>query len=89
MVKHADDKVVGETTVHCLPTYKTVRAGRFANALLVITVILLLFKYLQIKDHQKVHDKTCTSAETRNCLGKRAVHRLPTYTLARAGRFTN
>ena len=75
--------------MHCLTTYKVVRAGRFANALLAMMVMELWFKYLQIKDHQQVHDKTCTSAEARKCLGKRAVHRLPTYTLARAGRFTN
>ena len=51
MVKHADDKVLGGATVHCLPTYKTVRAGRFANALLAMTVILLLFKYLRMRNN--------------------------------------
>ena len=51
MVKHTDDKIVGGTTAHCLPTYKAVRAGRFANALMAMTVILLWSKYLRMRDN--------------------------------------
>ena len=51
MVKHADDKVAGGIRVHCLPTYKVVRAGRFANASLAMMVIKLLLKYLQMKEN--------------------------------------
>ena len=39
------------TTVHRLPTYKVVKADRFANALLVMMVMVLSFKYLEIKDN--------------------------------------
>ena len=49
MVRHAGDKVVGGTTVHRLPTYKVVRADRFANALLAMMVIVLLYNRLWMK----------------------------------------
>ena len=37
------------TTVHCLPTYKVVRADKFANALLAMMVMTLLFNCLRMK----------------------------------------
>ena len=36
------------TVLHCLPTYKVVRAGRFTNTLLAMLVMALLFKYLRM-----------------------------------------
>ena len=49
VVRHAGDKVVEGAAVHRLPTYKVVRADRFANALLAMMVMLLLSKYLRMK----------------------------------------
>ena len=42
---------LGGTTVHRLPTYKVVRAGRFTNVLLAMLLMALLPKYLRMKAH--------------------------------------
>ena len=49
VVRHAGNKVVGGTTVHRLPTYNCLRAGRFTNVLLAMMVMILLYKCLQMK----------------------------------------
>ena len=49
MVRHVGDKVVGGTTVHCLPTYKMTRAGRFTNVLLAMMLMALKCKFLRMK----------------------------------------
>ena len=51
VVRYAGDKVVGGTTVHRLPTYKRVRAGRFTNALLAMLLMELSCNCLRLKAH--------------------------------------
>ena len=49
VVRHAGNKDVGGITVHRLPTYNCLRAGRFTNVLLAMMVMILLYKCLQMK----------------------------------------
>ena len=51
VVRYAGDKVVWGTTLHRVPTYKSVRRVRFTNALLAMLLMVLLLKYLRMKAH--------------------------------------